>query len=337
MTDEIKIEPGHEFELVGARANMHIDKNYASQSFWKDVLARFARNKGAIFGIIMITVIIAFAIIGPSMNDYDYDNVNLPHQNLAPRIRGLELLSVFNGTENGVNRYRDLGLDDTYYWFGTDTLGRDQWTRTWEGTRISLFIAMIAVLIDMLIGVGYGLTSGYFGGAVDGTMQRVVEILNGIPTLIIVTLLMLVMEPGLRSIIIALMLTGWIGMSRVARAQVLKLKEQEYVLAARTLGMGNFGLIFQEILPNIFGQLITMSMFSIPSAIFSEAFLSFVGLGVQTPMASLGSLINDGYKSFLNHPYMLVFPAAVLALLMLSFNLLADGLRDAFDPKMQEM
>ena len=168
-------------------------------------------------------------------------------------------------------------------------------------------------------------------------MQRILEIINGIPTLIIVTLLMLVMKPGLSSIITALLITGWVGMSRVSRAQILKLKEQEFILASRTLGEGSLSIIFKDILPNIFGQPITMSMFSIPNAIFSEAFLSFVGLGVPAPMASLGSLINDGYKSFLIHPYMLVFPALVLALLMLSFNMLADGLRDAFDPRMQEM
>ncbi|MBR5390512.1 MAG: ABC transporter permease [Clostridia bacterium] len=337
MKDEIKIETGREFELVGIRADMHIDKNYASQSFWKDVVVRFTRNKGSVFGMMMILLILILAIVGPTMNGYTYDNVNLDHQNLAPRVKWLSHFSIFDGAEKGVDRYAALGLSDTYYWFGTDTLGRDLWTRTWEGTRISLFIAFVAVVIDMVIGVSYGLVSGYFGGAVDSFMQRIVEILNGIPTLITVTLLMLVMEPGLKSIILALMLTGWIGMSRVARAQVLKLKEQEYVLAARTLGIGHIDLIAKEILPNIFGQLITMSMFSIPSAIFSEAFLSFVGLGVPTPMASLGSLINDGYKSFLTHPYMLVFPTVVLALLMLSFNLMADGLRDAFDPKMQEL
>jgi oligopeptide transport system permease protein len=151
-----------------------------------------------------------------------------------------------------------------------------------------------------------------------------------------VTLLIVVLRPGLVSIILALMLTGWIGMSRVARAQMIKLKEQEFVLAARTLGAGHFFLIFRNILPNIFAQLLVMSMFSIPNAIFSEAFLAFIGIGIPVPHASLGSIIADSFKSLTTHPYMLFFPATALSILMLSFNILADGLRDALDPKMKE-
>lgn len=330
-------KPDPNFKRVERTPEMSLDKTYMSQPFWKDVLVRFCKNKGAIFGAVIIVLLVLLALLGPGMNEYAFDNVNIPHQNLAPRIQGLESAKVFSGTENGVNKYEENGLDGVYYWFGTDSLGRDIWTRTWLGTRISLYIALVAVLIDMVIGVSYGLTSSYFGGMVDTLMQRFVEVINGIPTLIIVTLLMLVLKPGLNSIIIALMLTGWVGMSRVARAQMLMLKEREFVLASKTLGTPSFSIIFRDVLPNIFGQLVTMSMFSIPNAIFSEAFLSFVGLGVPTPMASLGSMINDGYKSFLTHPYMLLFPTLVLALLMLSFNLLADGLRDAFDPKMQEI
>jgi oligopeptide transport system permease protein len=146
-----------------------------------------------------------------------------------------------------------------------------------------------------------------------------------------------VFKPGLVTITLALALTGWIGMSKIARAQVLKLKEQEFILASKTLGAKDFFIIFKEILPNIFGQLIVMSMFSIPNAIFTEAFLAFIGLGVPQPLASLGSLISDAFKSFTTHPYMIVFPVIVLAIIMLSFNMMADGLRDAFDPKMKEM
>ena len=302
MTEPI-IEPGHEFERIDVTGAAHIDRDCASQPFWRDVLSRFARNRGAVFGAVTILVIAVLAAFGPGMNEHAYNDVNILHQNLAPRIPVIERLGVFDGGERRVNRYRQKGLDDVYYWFGTDTFGRDQWTRTWMGTRISLYIAFVAVLIDMLIGMSYGLTSGYFGGTTDMIMQRVLEVVNGIPTLIIVTLLMLVMPPGLNSIILALLITGWVGMSRVARAQMLKLREQEFVLASRTLGAGHFAIIFRDVLPNIFGQLVTMSMFSIPNAIFSEAFLSFMGLGVHAPVASLGALINDGYKSFLMHPH----------------------------------
>ena len=207
----------------------------------------------------------------------------------------------------------------------------------WEGTRISLYIAVVAVAVDIVFGLSYGLISGYFGGRVDAIMQRCAEILNSIPNLVIVTLMILVLSPGLGAIIVALMITGWIPMSRIARAQMLKLKEQEFVLASKTLGASPMRIIFKEIMPNIIGQIITQTMFSIPHAIFTEAFLAFVGLGIPAPMASLGTLISDSYKSFTTHPYMILSPLIVLALLMLSFNLVADGLRDALDPKQKDM
>ena len=266
------------------------------------------------------------------ISGYRYDEIILTNQSLPPRIPLHEKLGIFDGSERGRNVYLERGLNDVYYWFGSDTNGRDLFTRIWMGTRVSLFIALVAVVIDIVVGMSYGLISGYFGGKVDMVMQRFVEILNGIPTLVLVTLLGLVLPPGMSSIIFALMITGWIGMSRISRAEVLKLKESEYILASRTLGAKSFAIIFKDIMPNIFGQLITMAMFSVPSAIFTEAYLSFLGLGIPAPAASLGTLISDGYKSLTVHPYMIMSAIAVLALLMLSFNLFADGLRDAFDP-----
>ena len=236
-----------------------------------------------------------------------------------------------------VNGYDTDARRNTYYWFGTDRYGRDIWTRTWSGTRVSLIIAVVATIIDMVIGLSYGLISGYFGGKVDIIMQRILEVANGIPRLVIVTLLLLILKPGMLTIIVALMLTEWVGMSRIARAEMLKLKEQEFVQASRTLGAGSLHIIFREILPNIIGPVITQVMFSIPTAIFTEAFLSFVGLGIPVPQCSLGSLISDGYNSFTTHPYQIIPPIIVMALLMLSFNLIADGLREALDPKMKEM
>ena len=333
-----------DFSLVGA-SGVKADANFAAQSFWKDAFARFINNKGAVFGLICIIIIILLAIIGPGMNDYSYFGQILSQQNLAPRIPLIEHLGIFSGNETMAtttgsfikNGYIEQGLTNVYYWFGSDTLGRDIWTRTWEGARVSLYIALVAVFCDMVIGMSYGLVSGYFGGKVDTIMQRCAEVANSIPTLVIVILLMVVMKPGLGTITFAIMLTGWIGMSRISRAQMLKLKEQEFVLASRTLGASSNRIIFKEILPNIISQLITNTMFSIPNAIFTEAFLSFVGLGIPTPMCSLGSLISDAYKSFTTHPYQIIPPVLVLALLMLCFNLLGDGLRDAFDPKMKQM
>ena len=333
-----------DFELVGEEKISQVDKSYASQPYWKDVLSRFIRNKGSIIGIICIVLITFMAIAGVSMNEHTYDSQIIQHQNLAPRMPVIEKTGFFDGSEKLgkviENKYTDGSIKDgqsLYYWFGTDILGRDIFTRTWMGTRISLYIALVAALIDIIFGLSYGLISGYFGGAVDNAMQRFAEILNGIPSLVIVTLLIIVLKPGLVTITFSLMITGWIGMGRIARAQMLKLKEQEFVLASKTLGAKSFFIIFKEILPNIFGQIITNTMFSIPHAIFTEAFLAFIGLGVPAPMASLGSLISDAFKSFTTHPYMIMPPIIVLAILMLSFNMVADGLSDAFDPRMKEM
>lgn len=330
-----------DFEWQNQDFSRHVDTNFASQSFWRDAYARFVSNKGAVVSLFVIIFLIVMAIVGPGMNSYTYNQQIIKNQSMAPRIPGLEKLGIFDGSETMgdtvVNKYETNHLTDTYYWFGSDTLGRDIFTRTWVGTRISLYIALVAVIVDMLFGLSYGLISGYFGGKVDMVMQRIAEIINGIPTLVIVTLLIIVMKPGLMTITFALMVSGWIGMSRIARAEMLKLKEQEFVLAARTMGAKNFRIIFKEVLPNIMGQLITQTMFSTPRAIFTEAFLAFIGLGVPAPMASLGSLISEAYKSLTTHPYMIAFPLIVLALLMLSFTIVADGLRDALDPKMKEM
>ena len=321
-----------EEDFVFVQQGEHLtDKAYKTTSYWRDVWSHFSKNRGALIGFVIILVITILAIIGPMISGHSYDAIVIDHQNLPPKIPG-----VFGGVERGIDVYASKNVDINY-WFGTDYNGRDMFTRVWQGTRISLLVAFVAVIIDIVVGMSYGLISGYFGGKIDMVMQRFAEILNGIPTLVIVTLLGLVLPAGIASIIFALMITGWIGMARISRAEVLKLKESEYILASKTLGAKDFAIIFKDILPNIFGQLVIMAMFSIPNAIFTEAFLSFVGLGIQPPQASLGSLISDGYKSLTIHPYQIAAPVIVLALLMLSFNLFADGLRDAFDPSMKQM
>ena len=244
------------------------------------------------------------------LSSWKYDDINTALQNIAPNAE---------------------------HWFGTDTYGRDLWVRLWQGTRISLFVAVMAILIDVVIGVTYGMISGYFGGKVDSIMQRIQEVINSIPTLVVLTILLMVMQSNLFTIILALAFTEWIGMSRITRAQVLKTKEEEFVLASRTLGASSFFIIFKEILPNIYSQMIIMIMMSIPNAIFYEAYLSFVGLGLPIPEASLGTLINDGFNTLTITPYQMTIPVIVFSILMLSFNLVGDGLRDALDPTMKEM
>lgn len=335
-----------DFEWAHDKSDVLEDEIFVRQSATKQFIQQFSRNKGAVIGLILLILIIIMAIIGPHLNHWGSNEQIFGNEAMAPRIPGLENLGIFDGKQTletstakiVIDKYHDQpGKEDIYYWFGSDVLGRDIFTRTWEGARISLYIALVAVLVDILIGMIYGLVSGYFGGRVDMVMQRILEIINGIPSLVIVTLLIVVMKPGITSITIAIALTGWIGMSRIARAQMLKLKDREFVLAARTQGASPMRLIFKEILPNIFAQLIVMSMFSIPSAIFTEAYLAFIGLGVPMPDASLGSLISDAFKSFLSAPFMIVAPVLVLSILMLSINLVADGLRDALDPTMKEV
>ncbi len=343
LTKDIEFLP-NDFELRN-EDKTKVDINFVSQSYWGGVYQRFVANKGAVVSLFLIIMLGLLAIFGPNMNEYTYSSQILSQKNLAPRVPFLEDFGILDGhetlkTSTGskiINGYIDNELDDVYYWFGTDTLGRDIWTRVWEGTRISLSIAILAAIIDMIIGVSYGLISGYYGGWIDNVMQRFAEIVNGIPRLVVVTLLMLVLSRGFWTIVFALLITEWIGMSRIARAEMLKLKQQEFVLSSRTLGASNLRIIFREILPNVVGPIITQLMLCIPTAIFTEAFLSFVGLGIPVPMCSLGSLISDAFNSFLTHPYQIAPPIIVLALLMLCFNMLADGLREAFDPKFKEM
>lgn len=309
-----------------------------SLSFWQDAWLRLWKNKGAILGLVIIAVLLIMAFVGPMISGRSYKEQEIKHSKLPPKIQLLENIEwlPFDGIDkNGVDQYAKKQVDE-YYWFGTDELGRDIFTRTWKGTQVSLLIGLIAALGDLLIGVTYGGISGYYGGRVDNIMQRIVEVIAGIPYLIVVILFILILEPGILSISLALVITGWIGMSRVVRGQMLKLKNQEFVLASKTLGASNATLIRKHLIPNILGNIIIMIMFTIPTAIFSEAFLSFIGLGIRPPLASLGSLVSDGYKSLHTFPHMMIVPAVVISLLILSFNLVADGLRDALDPKMRK-
>lgn len=337
--EELQQLPPERFERITIDSSDAERITKPSVSFWQDAWLRLRKNKAAIVSMVILVLLIIMALIGPHLNGHDGEAQNLRHANLPPKIPGIEKLGILNGMGQlggeKVNLYEIKKVDE-YYWFGTDGLGRDLFTRLWEGTQISLLIAFIAAAIDVVIGVLYGGISGYFGGRVDDIMQRIVEILIGIPTLIIVILMLLIMEPGLTAIIIAISLTGWIGMSRIVRAQILKYKGQEFVLASRTLGASDTRIIGKHLLPNILGIIIINTMFTIPTAIFFEAFLSFIGLGLQPPAASLGTLINDGFKVMEHQPYFLLFPSVVISVLMIAFNLIGDGLRDAFDPKMKD-
>ena len=326
-----------DFEFLD-RADILTDTNYASLSYWKGVFIHFFKNRRAVIGLIIISVIILLAVFGPMMNSYGYrdivqfrneSNRRVVAKAVEPRIPWLH--EFLTGEP-----YDDNFADRTFL-FGTDDLGRDLWTRTWHGTRVSLLVAFVTIFIDVIIGMSYGLISGYFGGLTDIVMQRFVEIANSVPRLVIVSVLAIFMPKGMGLVIVALLLTEWIGMSKIARAEMLKIKEQEYVLASRTLGAGSGHIIFREILPNTIGPIITQMMFSIPTAIFTEAFLSFVGVGIVLPQCSIGTLIEEGFNNITILPYQILPPILVLALLMLGFNFIGDGLREALAPKLEDM
>nr|WP_214872901.1 oligopeptide ABC transporter permease [Exiguobacterium sp. s140] len=309
-----------------------------SLNFWQDAWMRLKKNKAAIISLSIILILVVLSLFGPMLSGRDAYEQNISQAKLPPKVTGLEWagfdgLATLGGRD--IDFYEQKNVEENF-WFGTDYLGRDLWSRIWEGTRISLFIGLVAAIIDTIIGVAYGGISAYFGGRTDNIMQRIVEILTGIPNLILIILFILIFDPGVFTIILALAITGWIGMSRLVRGQILKLKNQEFVLAARTLGASSTRLIFKHLIPNTLGAIIITLMFTIPSAIFFEAFLSFIGIGLQPPQASLGTLINDGYKELRTFPFLLIIPSVIIVLLMVSFNLLADGLRDAFDPKMRK-
>ncbi len=286
-----------------------------SLTFWQDAWRRLKKNPLAMASLILLGSILLIALIGPFLNDYNYYEQDYSVVNLKP--------------------FTPEAMESNH-WFGTDDLGRDIWQRLWKGTQISLFIGIVAASLDLTIGVLYGGISGYKGGRVDDIMMRIVEILMGIPYLILAILLILVLEPGLTAIILALSVTGWIGMARIVRGQLFQLKEQEFILAAKTLGANTRRMMLKHLIPNTMGPIIVSITFTIPGAIFTEATLSFLGLGLRPPLASLGVLVNQGYGLFKNLPWNLWFPAAVISLIMLAFNLLGDGLRDALDPKMRK-
>ncbi len=232
-----------------------------------------------------------------------------------------------------VDYYRYLGLDDdTNFWFGTDNIGRDIWTRVWRGTRVSLIIAAFAVITDIVIGVVYGAVCGYYGGALDMVLMRICEVIRSIPNVVVCTMFILMLGTGIKTMIIAMAIRNWVGTARLMRTQFLRFKNREYVMAARTMGVRDRALIFRHILPNSVGPLITSAMVAIPSAIFTESFLSYIGLGIPAPEPSIGTMLSEAQAVLEMYPFQTLFPAVIVSMLMIAFNLFSNGLRDAFDP-----
>ena len=258
----------------------------------------------------------------------DYKNAKLSMKN--PGIQKYKIL-----VDNKETEIKKRVFNKTYF-FGTDSHGRDLFIRVLYGARISLTVAVVATLVNFFIGIFYGGISGYLGGRVDAIMMRIMDIISTIPLLLYVILLMVIISPGLKTIIIAMGLTFWVRMARIVRGQTLSIKQQEYVMAAKTIGAKNFRILSRHIIPNAMGPIIVSLTMMIPNAIFTESFLSFIGLGVSAPQASWGTLASDALAGIRSYPYQLFFPSFAISITMLAFNFLGDGLRDALDPRLRK-
>lgn len=297
------------FKIIGyesSESEMMVRPNI---SFWQDAWRRLKKNKVAIISMVVLGIVIIMSVIGPLISGYGFDQQNYQMLSKTPSAT---------------------------YWFGTDNLGRDLFTRVWKGGRVSLTIGFVGTLLEIIIGSIYGGIAGYFGGKADTIMMRIIEVLAGIPYTLVVILLLLILPRGIMTLIIAMCLTGWIGIARLIRGQVLQLKESEYVLAAQALGASPSRIIAKHLIPNTIGVMIVYMSMDVPAFIFEEAYLSFLGLGVQPPDTSWGALIFEGQGVMTIHPHLLLFPAVALCLTVLAFNLLGDGLRDAFDPRLRQ-
>lgn len=296
------------FKLVGKNPDQMESISRPNLSYWQDAWRRIRKNKVAFFSLMLICSYILLAILVPIFSPYDFAKQDA---------------SLMNGSIS----YK--------HWFGTDSLGRDLFVRLWKGARVSLSIGFIAALLNAIIGTIIGGISGYFGGKLDMFIMRIVDVLYGIPNLIVTILVMVIIGRGVTSLIIAMIIVGWIGSCRFVRGEVLRLKGQEFVLAAKVLGVSDINIILRYLIPNIMGLIITNLTMAIPSAIFAEAFLSFIGLGMAPPNSSWGILAKEGIKLLRVSPWQLIIPSFFICTTMLALNLLGDGLRDSFDPSLR--
>lgn len=321
----------NDFELASEDEKATFIEKAPSVSYWQDAWRRLKANKVAMVSLVFIIAVIIFAFVGPLFREGDY----------TTQFRGMENLHP-NGR----------------FPFGTDKLGRDLMLRTMYGTRVSLIVGVFASIIVLIIGTLYGSIAGYAGGRVDSIMMRILDLVYSIPDVLVIILLSITIKmpmeqwvnntksgfaksvatigPGLISIFIAFGLLYWVGMARIIRGQVLTLKQQEFITAVRALGGSKKRIISSHLFPNCIGQIIVMTAMQIPSAIFLESFLSFLGIGVSAPMTSLGAMASDALGGIYSFPYRLIIPSIILSLMILSLNLFSDGLRDAFDPRLKK-
>ena len=299
MTEEM-------FQRVGVDEQSSENIVRPSISYWQDAIRRLKKNKVAMISLFFLIFMVLMCIFAPYIYPHPYNEQNIEITNQGPTLEHI---------------------------FGLDDLGRDIFARIWVGGRVSLTIGIVGALISLVVGTLY---SGFCGGIVDDIMMRILEILVGIPYMVVVIIVSVYLGKGMTSLMIALCLTSWTGLARLVRGEIIELKESEYVMAARALGTSPFKIITRHLIPNTLSVIIINTTFAIPSFIFSEAFLSFLGMGIQPPDTSWGAMASLGQQQMTYYPHELIFPALAISVTMLAFNLLGDGLRDAFDPKLRQ-
>lgn len=299
----------NDFTIVGVDDSATESFARKPVTYWGDAMRRFRQNKVAVFAFFLLCAMILMTVIVPMVSPYDYSKQDLPSRKQWPSAA---------------------------HWFGTDDLGRDLFTRVWQGGRVSIAIGVIGSLVVAVIGCIYGGIAAYFGGWVDMLMMRIVEVLSSVPNLLVVIMLSIVLDSSsIPTLLFAMTITGWCPIARLVRSQMLQISRSEYVMAARVMGVSPLNIVVRHMIPNTISIIIVNITFRIPGFIFSEAFLSYVGLGVQPPNTSWGALASAGQNSILFYPYMMLFPSLFIALIMLCFTLMGDGLRDALDPKLR--
>lgn len=294
--------------LAGPSAEWSEEEEVQGTSLWRDAWRRLRKNRMAVASGVVLIGVVLFCLVGPWFVSHAFDEQNLAYGAKGP----------------------SLG-----HWFGTDLHGRDLLVRTMHGGRISLAVGLAATLVSLTIGISYGAISGYFGGRVDSIMMRIVDVLYALPFMFVVILFLVLFGRSLVLLFLALGAVSWLTMARIVRGQVLSLKQSEFVEAARASGVGHLAIVFRHLIPNCLGPIIVYTTLTIPRVMLEEAFLSYLGLGVQAPMASWGLLVSDGANAMLLFPHLLLFPGLMLTVTLFALNFLGDGLRDALDPRMR--
>lgn len=297
------------FKVVGFTQEEANRINRPTISYWQDAWRRLKMNPVAMISLGVLILLTILAIIGPNLRGYDYIAMNIPEKNLSASSK---------------------------YWFGTDNMGRDLFSRVWVGVRASLIIAIVATVLKLVVGTVYGALMAHFGGWVDDVLMRIIEVINSLPSLLITILIMMILGNNMFALLVALSITAWCSTARQTRGMIKQLKESEYVYAAEVLGASTMRIIIKHYVPNMLSILILDASVSIPQFIFTEAGLSFLGIGLKAPSISLGVLISLGQQTMDFYPNQLFYPCAVLCIIVMAFNLLGDGLRNALDPRLRQ-